>query len=97
MHALKKKITAWFVGGPLHLQRAQCDTQQHSWLSRKSDGGDPTEYFRVTEASGRHLIVLFIARGVPNPTIRNELQSEVKLRALEEIFRAETAAKAGAA
>lgn len=93
-HALPRPIIAWFCAGPWHLQKRTVDIDQHTLKTPKWQGS--VEYRRFTQASGQHLISIFLAPGLTPEEQRAKIE-EVSLRALEDIIRAETAAKAGAA
>lgn len=89
-------VKCWFAGGAWDGQSGMYHPDQHSLLTPKSSKGVASEYRKITQGAGQHLIPIFVARGLTPEEQRAKIE-EVSLRALEEIIRAETAAKAGAA
>lgn len=89
-------VKCWFAGGAWDGQSGVYHPDQHSLMTPKSSRGLTTEYRKITQGAGTHLIPIFVARGM-SPEEQREKIERVAIAALEDIIRAETAAKAGAA
>lgn len=71
-------ITARFAGGPLHLTKLELPFSAHEWFFKDAASGQVTEYFRITEANGRDLLYIFVARGL-DPHLKNVLIQQAAL------------------
>lgn len=86
-------VKCWFAGGAWDGQSGLYHPDQHSLMTPKSSKGVASEYYKITQGAGTHLIPIFVARNM-SPEEQREKIERVAIAALEEIIRAETAAKA---